>query len=232
MSAPAIPAIAECTDPSLPFLAAAAAGSLEPESEDGPCAESHDSYLGRGSVLRRMVTDPPRPCFWPKVTPGNSPARMMSDRLKPGILPVTGQVHDMHASIRSILPETVMALLQGAYAGRVDEFLIVDCRFPHEYEHGHIPGARNIWTMERVVDAFLANPVVDMTNGARTVIVFHCEFSALRGPLQMRYLRELDNTIMVGSGVLIYPEVYLMQVSNPCRGPRRKKPFEKRMIFV
>lgn len=47
--------------------------------------------------------------------------------------------------------DTVAHLLTGKYARRNVNFLIVDCRFPYEYNGGHIKEAANIYTLSDLV---------------------------------------------------------------------------------
>jgi len=77
-------------------------------------------------------------------------------------------------------------LLAGAYSSHVSSFTVVDCRFEYEYEGGHIPGAVNLSTTEAIEDFFLgANKPSPCESGdlvAKTLLVFHCEFSVKRAP--------------------------------------------------
>eukprot|EP00834_Sanchytrium_tribonematis_P004789 NODE_254_length_11700_cov_0.671580.p13 type:complete len:119 gc:universal NODE_254_length_11700_cov_0.671580:5155-4799(-) len=56
------------------------------------------------------------------------------------------------------------------------ETLLFDCRYPYEYEVGHIPHAKNCHNPEEML-SFL----FDQTRYSRKII-FHCEFSSKRGP--------------------------------------------------
>lgn len=133
------------------------------------------------------------------------------DRLKECILPTTGTHHKHHTSVRLVTSETVSKLINGAFSNIVDGYVIVDCRFPFEYQGGHINTAVNFWTMERTVANFLHTPIIDITSGARIPIIFHCEFSSVRAPTMFKYLRDLDNEITFGNPNLIYPELYVME---------------------
>ena len=74
------------------------------------------------------------------------------------------------------------------YDDFVKNFLVIDCRFDYEYEGGHIPGAININTTAGVEEFLLgmsASKPTPSTSGApskKTILVFHCEFSAKRAP--------------------------------------------------
>lgn len=128
------------------------------------------------------------------------------DRLAKCALPTAGR-HKFWDGIRTIEPATLVRLMEGEFADQFDNFIIIDSRFPYEYSGGHIHGARNMWTCEQTSGQLLDQPTTNLTQGARTAIVFHCEFSAVRGPTQYKYIREMDRTITCGTPELIYPEV-------------------------
>ncbi|KAF8522085.1 hypothetical protein BU17DRAFT_75192 [Hysterangium stoloniferum] len=112
--------------------------------------------------------------------------------------------------------DTLKALLDGAYSSRVSNFTVVDCRFDYEYAGGHIPGAVNLNTTTAVEDYFLgADKPVPCESGdpdARTVLVFHCEFSAKRAPTFAKHVRSKDRAI---NGrvypKVCYPEMYILE---------------------
>ena len=61
--------------------------------------------------------------------------------------------------------ETVAHLLEGKYIKKNVQFLIVDCRFPYEYNGGHIKNAVNICTFSDLInEIFHRVPVVNPTN--------------------------------------------------------------------
>ncbi|KAL2087021.1 hypothetical protein ACEWY4_018080 [Coilia grayii] len=49
---------------------------------------------------------------------------------------------------------TVAALLNGDFMSTVEDFLIIDCRYPYEYSGGHIKGAVNLHTEAQLQQAF------------------------------------------------------------------------------
>jgi M-phase inducer tyrosine phosphatase len=79
-------------------------------------------------------------------------------------------------------------LLDGKYDTQITNYLIIDCRFDYEYEGGHIPGAVNVRTTERLEELLLGSsmnkptPSVSGDKAKKTILVFHCEFSAKRAP--------------------------------------------------
>lgn len=118
-------------------------------------------------------------------------------------------VKSSHEGLQVISTETVADLVRGKYSRLYDSVHIADCRFPFEYNGGHIRGARSLPTPKLIEDTFLA----DAKESKRVVIVFHCEFSANRGPKGCKYLRRRDREIhgIAHFPKLFYPELYLMQ---------------------
>jgi hypothetical protein len=72
-------------------------------------------------------------------------------------------------------------LIDGHYNDVINRFFIVDCRFDYEFEGGHIKSAINLHDNSEIASYFLSR-AVDMQDSQRTVIVFYCEFSFVRGP--------------------------------------------------
>lgn len=103
----------------------------------------------------------------------------------------------------------IVSVLTGKFASFIKECVIIDCRYPYEYEGGHIKGAVNLHMEEDVEDFLLKNPIPPSKN-KRVIIVFHCEFSSERGPRMCRFVRERDR---LGNEYpnLHYPELYVLK---------------------
>lgn len=71
--------------------------------------------------------------------------------------------------------------MQGEYSGTVDEFTIIDCRYPYEYQGGHIRGAMNLWNKDLLVERFFKE-LHHPSDNKRSIFIYHCEFSSKRGP--------------------------------------------------
>jgi len=114
---------------------------------------------------------------------------LIGDFSKPYALPL---VEGKHNDLKSISPDILANLINGCYKDLIETCTIVDCRFPYEYESGHIIGSKNIYCKEGIIKEFLnfskkneeskENEQVKETNPKRHIIVFHCEFSSQRGP--------------------------------------------------
>ncbi|XP_046580901.1 M-phase inducer phosphatase 1-like [Haliotis rubra] len=114
-----------------------------------------------------------------------------------------------HKDLKSVSPHTVSQLLAGEYDDVIPKYRIIDCRYPYEYEGGHIEGAENLHNEALISNLVTSLQVVDSTQ--RNILVFHCEFSSERGPKLLRHLRNLDRKLNSDRyPFLLYPEVYLL----------------------
>ncbi|KAM6451451.1 M-phase inducer phosphatase 1 isoform 1-T1 [Liasis olivaceus] len=118
-------------------------------------------------------------------------------------------VDGKHQDLKYIDPEMIVAVLNGKFSIFIKECVIIDCRFPYEYEGGHIKGAINLHMEEDVEDFLLKKPIVSSGN-KRVIVVFHCEFSSERAPRMCRFVRERDR---LGNEYpsLHYPELYVLK---------------------
>ncbi|KFO91329.1 M-phase inducer phosphatase 1, partial [Buceros rhinoceros silvestris] len=114
-----------------------------------------------------------------------------------------------HQDLKYIDSEMIVSVLTGKFASFIKECVIIDCRYPYEYEGGHIKGAVNLHMEEDVEDFLLKKPIQPAGN-KRVIIVFHCEFSSERGPRMCRFVRERDR---LGNEYpnLHYPELYILK---------------------
>lgn len=111
-------------------------------------------------------------------------------------------------ALKRISPETLVDLLQGKFDDLHDERYLIDCRFPYEYEGGHIQSGININTMNELENLLLKKPVLNR----RTIVIFHCEFSSHRAPKMALYLRNQDRMLNYNHyPKLFYPEIYVLK---------------------
>ncbi|XP_052778610.1 cdc25-like protein phosphatase twine [Mya arenaria] len=155
-----------------------------------------DTTSGRGdeikSVVNTLSTDP----------------EVVADGSRPYTIPT---VHGKHKDLKAISPDTMDAVLRGCYDDEIGRLTVIDCRYPYEFEGGHIRGAVNLFTRDMVRDFLLSHIDDDATSG-RHVLVFHCEFSSERGPKMYRHLRSEDRSLHTDVYPrLAFPEVYLLE---------------------
>ena len=111
-----------------------------------------------------------------------------------------------HDAIKRISPDTLVNLLEGKYSGIYERMFIIDCRYPYEYEGGHIPSAINVNSPE-----FIEKLLMEEPKGGNTLIVFHCEFSSERAPRMALHVRNLDRQLnKTHYPSLHYPEMYIL----------------------
>jgi len=79
--------------------------------------------------------------------------------------------------LRRIQKSVLADVLDKKYTDHYDEHIIVDCRFDYEYQGGHVEGAININTTEALEKEFFSD-----SRTGKTLVIFHCEFSACRAP--------------------------------------------------
>ncbi|XP_024935676.1 M-phase inducer phosphatase isoform X2 [Cephus cinctus] len=139
-------------------------------------------------------------------------ADLTGDFSKSCILPLA---EGQHEDLKSISATTLAKLIHGEFYDRVGSFKIVDCRYPYEFNGGHIEGAMNLYNKELIkkelLDPLTHAPQIHPDSNKRNILVFHCEFSWERGPNLSRFLRNIDRQRNKEHyPALHYPEVYLL----------------------
>nr|XP_033809102.1 M-phase inducer phosphatase 2 [Geotrypetes seraphini] len=119
-------------------------------------------------------------------------------------------IEGQHQDLKYITPEMMMAVLSGKFKVLVEHCVIIDCRYPYEYEGGHIKGAINLPMEQDVEDYLLKTPIVPFHQDKRVILIFHCEFSSERGPRMCRFIREKDRKKNEYPN-LHYPEMYILK---------------------
>ncbi|XP_062379058.1 M-phase inducer phosphatase 2 [Sardina pilchardus] len=137
----------------------------------------------------------------------NDTTNYIGDFTKPFALPT---VDGKHQDLKYITPDDMVAALDGKFNELVERVIVIDCRYPYEFEGGHIKGALNLHQEEQIEDFLMKTPVVPTCQGKRVVIVFHCEFSSERGPRMARFVRERDRALNEYPH-LHYPELYVLK---------------------
>ncbi|KAF2884553.1 hypothetical protein ILUMI_21618 [Ignelater luminosus] len=125
---------------------------------------------------------------------------LIGDFSKACCLPLTS---GRHQDLKCITAATLASLVKGEYDHELTSYKIIDCRFPYEFDGGHIKGAINLYTKEHIVD------MLNECEHLGHALVFHCEFSSERGPGLYRFLRKLDRN-RNEYPKLNYPELYLL----------------------
>ncbi|CAF0991239.1 unnamed protein product [Brachionus calyciflorus] len=135
--------------------------------------------------------------------------RLIGDMSRGHILPILSK--SRHNDLASIDNNTLVDLINGKYQDKIGKFIILDARYPYEFDGGHINGAKSGFNRDEIMDQLLNEPI-QAENGKPVILIFHCEFSAERGPRLMRELRERDRSINKDDYPnLCYPEIYLLE---------------------
>ncbi|KAK0624754.1 hypothetical protein B0T17DRAFT_616932 [Bombardia bombarda] len=114
---------------------------------------------------------------------------------------------DQNDSIPRISRDTLLQVLDGKYAEHYNQKMVIDCRFEYEYDGGHIDGAINYNDKELLASHLFQTPME-----GRTLLIFHCEYSAHRAPIMARHIRAEDRSANAECYPrLTYPEVYILE---------------------
>ncbi|XP_012674187.2 M-phase inducer phosphatase 1-B-like isoform X2 [Clupea harengus] len=138
---------------------------------------------------------------------GDVNAEFIGDFTKVHALPIAA---GRHQDLKYISVETMCDLLEGRYSCLVESFLVVDCRYPYEYQGGHIKGALNLPNSDDAVEHLLSQQLKAVSPNKRFLLVLHCEFSSERAPRTCRLLRSVDRS-RNEYPVLTYPELYILK---------------------
>ena len=159
---------------------------------------SQSMYDAAGDVLKQEFAAAPKPSL--------TPVADVAEGHNGPILPHHFS-EDVTDSIPRITRATLLNVLDGNYSQHFDNKIIIDCRFEYEYEGGHIDGAINYNDKELLATHLFRTPME-----GKTLLIFHCEFSAHRAPLMARHIRSEDRTMNAASYPrLTYPEVYILE---------------------
>ena len=110
-------------------------------------------------------------------------------------------------NIPRITRETLIEILDGKYDENYNKKMVIDCRFEYEFNGGHIDGAYNYNDKD-----LLADELFETQTPGKTLLVFHCEYSAHRAPMMARHIRQQDRTANIEHYPrLTYPEVYILE---------------------
>ena len=143
--------------------------------------------LCQGHTSENAITTV-KPTCSTKQLPSYDENDRIGDFSRPHSLPT---VADRHTDLNCISPAVMAALLSGEFSHIVEQFMVVDCRYPYEFEGGHIREAINIWNSDSLLTHFFYDnkqKTVTHSSQKRKILILHCEFSLERGPTMLRFL--------------------------------------------
>ncbi|MCJ1249246.1 cell division cycle 25 [Trapelia coarctata] len=109
-------------------------------------------------------------------------------------------------AIPRISKQTMVEVLDGKYKECYDQSLVIDCRFEYEYNGGHIDGAVNFNDKDELATKLFQDP-----SSQKTILIFHCEYSAHRAPIAAKFIRHEDRATNAHQyPKLTYPEAYIL----------------------
>ena len=139
----------------------------------------------------------------------SSSERLIGDMSRHHTLPILSK--SRHSDLASIEPNTLADLINGKYNDKIGKYLILDARYPYEFNGGHVTGAESAYFKEDLIEKLFKKPIRSQ-DGKPVILVFHCEFSIERGPKLMREIREKDRSLNKHNYPnLFYPEIYLLE---------------------
>lgn len=96
--------------------------------------------------------------------------------------PLSFFIKDSHRADEPTIQQLIR-MLNGDFSERFARIIVVDCRYPYEYEGGHVLGAINLHDTDLIESAFPVERCDEENDKMqKPAIVFHCEFSSERGP--------------------------------------------------
>lgn len=103
--------------------------------------------------------------------------RLVGDLSRKHTLPILR--YSKHRDLASISGDTLVELIEGKYTQQIDEYSILDARYPYEYQGGHINGAESAYVKDQLFEKLFRD--AHLTSKPK-VLIIHCEFSSERGP--------------------------------------------------
>lgn len=162
------------------------------------CRRSLSMFENPGDVMKPKKDDAPQAPKLQAVLDIEEP----SEPILPHFFP-EGQSDN----IPRITQSTMVDVLDGKYCTQFQQKMVIDCRFEYEYDGGHINGAINYNDKELLAGHLFRTPME-----GRTLLIFHCEYSAHRAPIMARHIRAEDRTANAEFYPrLTYTDVYILE---------------------
>ncbi|CAF4443652.1 unnamed protein product, partial [Rotaria socialis] len=163
----------------------------------------------RGVGLIRSFTEPDEEQIKASVELGSN-RDLIGDRSRSHLLPRC--TSRKHPNLAFISPEMLIDVLQNVYASEIEILQVIDCRYPYEYEGGHVQWAKNLYTRSQIHNEYFLKPSELNDSSRRIIFIFHCKFSSERALSLLRFFRSEDRNIHEQSyPQLHYPEIYLLE---------------------
>uniref|UniRef100_A0A0N4Z0D6 protein-tyrosine-phosphatase n=1 Tax=Parastrongyloides trichosuri TaxID=131310 RepID=A0A0N4Z0D6_PARTI len=124
-------------------------------------------------------------------------------------LPLVDRPQKPSSAYGSISGETLVNLMSSLGSRFQDKYILIDCRYPYEFEGGHVNGAMNFYTPDNISSVFFPEDECLAKSIKNKVPIFYCEFSQKRGPGMADALRAEDR-IRNRYPTVSYKEIYVL----------------------
>lgn len=122
--------------------------------------------------------------------------RLQTFKVSQDLLPRIDE-HEMHK------------IVSGQYDSEFDDYIVIDCRFPYEFDGGHIVNAINISSKNDLEMRFINHRLLE---SRKRLLIFHCEYSIFRGPTMAGHLRKADRIFNSDNYPrLLYPDIVVLE---------------------
>ncbi|PIO62511.1 rhodanese-like protein [Teladorsagia circumcincta] len=92
-----------------------------------------------------------------------------------------------------------------------EKYVLVDCRYPYEFNGGHIKGAINVFDTSKCEEVFYPSNSLHRAEIHSRIPIFYCEYSQKRGPSMAQTLRSVDRQRNVDVYPKVdFPEIYVV----------------------
>uniref|UniRef100_A0A915EKE0 protein-tyrosine-phosphatase n=1 Tax=Ditylenchus dipsaci TaxID=166011 RepID=A0A915EKE0_9BILA len=124
----------------------------------------------------------------------------------------------VHKAFQSISGETLCQLMTSMSEEQfLQKFILIDCRYPFEYNGGHIKGSINLHDTAKLQDVFFPVNRSKFEAVRSRIPIFYCEFSQKRGPNMAGELRRTDRK----RNLYNYPNIDYNEIYVVDRGYRK-----------
>jgi hypothetical protein len=108
--------------------------------------------------------------------------KLIGDMSRSHLLPTIK--NGKHNDLASISSETLAEVLNGKYDQDIGKYMILDARYPYEFNGGHIKDAENAFFKDALYTKLFQQreQLLAESQGKPIVLILHCEFSSERGP--------------------------------------------------
>ncbi|WKY09884.1 hypothetical protein Q1695_002330 [Nippostrongylus brasiliensis] len=92
-----------------------------------------------------------------------------------------------------------------------EKYVLIDCRYPYEFNGGHIKGAINVYDTAKCEEVFYPQNPLHRAEIHGRIPIFYCEYSQKRGPSMAQTLRSIDRQRNVDLYPHVdFPEIYVV----------------------